>query len=249
MRKDIRLATVFTCSVLAGSVTLPVWAAPVTYLETGGTESVSLDPQGLLVLEDLGLTLVSGESTAPPAPGFTYGWALLPPDRPSGDRRTNFSFSYDADTSVYIPLAGTEEFVGTLLFDVDTAKLNLDPQLVLGDISVSFDDSFEFSAVDTATTNLRLFDVESSGAPIIDVDSQTWFLDDIDILATQEFSDFLIDAGAQQPIVGMKIAIARADRTFVPESDAASVPEMTSLAPLLGLGVWLLARFKRLKPV
>ena len=249
MRKDIGLATVIVCATLAGSIAQPAWAAPVTYLETGGKESVTLDPEGLSILEEIGLTFVSGENTAPPEPGFTYGWAQLPRSRSAAVRGTDFSFSYDADTGVYIPLAGTEEFVGTFLFDVDTTKLNLAPQLELGDISVRFDDSFQFFAVDTATTDLRFLNIDSSGSPIIDLESQSFVLENVDVLATQEFSDFLIDAGAEQSITGIRLATVRGDRTFVPESDAASVPEMTSLTPLLGLGVWLLARFKRLKHV
>ena len=235
--------------MIAGSVALPAWAAPVTYRETGGKDSINLDMEGLSVLEDVGLTFVSGEDTAMPEPGFTYGWALLPPNPSPDARGTDFTFSYDADTGVYFPVAGTEEFSGTLLFEVDSAKLNLGSQLVLGDLSVSFNDRFEFSIVETATTNLRLFDIVSSGAPAIDLESQSWILEKLEIYATQEFSDFLTSAGAEQSITGTRIAVVRGERTFVPESDATSVPEMTSLTPLLGLGVWLLARFKRLRPV
>ena len=248
MKRNVRLSALFAFSIIASSLTLPAWAAPVIYRETGGKESINLDPEGLSILEDVGLTFVSGENTALPAPGFTYGWALLPPNSSPNVRGTDFSFSYDADTDVYIPVAGTEEFSGTLLFEVDSTKLNLGSQLVLGNLSASFNDRFEFSAVDTATTNLRLFDVKSSGAPVIDVESQSWFLEDIEILATQEFSDFLNAAGAELSITGTRIATVRGDRVFVPENDTAkSVPEMTSLIGLFGFSGWMLAGFKRLQ--
>lgn len=248
MKKNVTLSALLVFSAMVSSVALPAWAVPVTYFETDGKESINLDLEGLSILENIGLTFVSSENTAAPAPGFTYGWALLPPSRFPGVRGTDFSFSYDADTDVYIPLAGTEEFSGTLLFEVDPTKLGLGSQLIVGDLSASFNDRFEFSAVDTATTNLRLFDVKSSGAPVIDVESQSWFLENIEILATQEFSDFLTAAGAERSITGTRIGTVRGDRIFLPENNAAkSVPEPTSLIGLLGLSGWLLAGLKRLR--
>jgi hypothetical protein len=211
---------------------LPVQAEPKVYQEVSGTESLRFDPEGLAVLESLGLSFAFAENTATPAPGFPIAADLLPPSSDPSVRGTSFTFSYDDETNVYIPLGGTEEFTGSIFFNVDTTKLNLDPQLEIGDLSVSFNPNFEFSITDTANTGLPVFDVESSGIPNVDLDSQTWTLEGLDLIASQEFSDFLVAAGASQPIVGLKIAEARGDRGFI-EVDATEVPEPSSAIAIL----------------
>ena len=44
-------------SVIAFNSVLPVKAEPVIYIETGGKESLSFDPDGLAILESIGLSL------------------------------------------------------------------------------------------------------------------------------------------------------------------------------------------------
>ncbi|MFN9732886.1 MAG: PEP-CTERM sorting domain-containing protein, partial [Microcystis sp.] len=55
-----------------------VLAKPVIYAETGGLESLILYPNGLAVLETIGLTLKSANSTTTPKPGYDIGALLLP---------------------------------------------------------------------------------------------------------------------------------------------------------------------------
>jgi hypothetical protein len=178
------------------------------YQVDSGKESFEFDPVGLDELESIGLTLSSVENTASPDSDYTYAFEL---------RDTDFTFSYDDESLTYTPLVPAEvDFTGSFFFDVDTTKLDLDPQLELGDLVLRSGDTAEFFFEDTETTNLPVFSFEASGSPVVDLESQSWAIDDIDLVITEEFSDFLVDAGASKPIAGLKIAEARTDREFSP---------------------------------
>jgi hypothetical protein len=81
--------------------------------------------------------------------------------------------------------------------------------------------------------------VNTFGAPTVDVEAGTWFLEPIELIFTQEFSDFLVDAALTQEtadqvvslIPGLKFGEARGDRGFVP-LETTSVPEPSSLLGL-----------------
>ncbi|AOY80739.1 PEP-CTERM sorting domain-containing protein [Moorena producens JHB] len=225
---------------------LPAQAQPILYQNTGGKESFRFDPDGRAVLESIGLSvdLESIESTAEPAPGFSFAFSLLPPSSDPSVRGTTLTFLYDDETDFYLPLGGTEEFFGNAFFDVDTTKLALEPQLEIGDFSIRFDSDFNFFVTDTANTGLRLFDVNSSGNPSIDLTTQTWRLEGIDLLISQEFSDFLVAAGASRPVVGLKILEGQADRSFV-EASSTQVPEPGSALAVLTAASAALAVGKR----
>ncbi|NEQ83920.1 MAG: PEP-CTERM sorting domain-containing protein [Moorea sp. SIO2I5] len=225
---------------------LPAQAEPIVYQETGGKESFRFDADGLAVLESIGLSIDLGsiESTAEPEPGFSFAFGLLPPSSDPSVRGTTSNFLYDDETDFYVPLGGAEEFFGNAFFDVDTTKLALEPQLEIGDFSITFDSNFEFFVTDTANTGLRLFDVDSPGDPIIDLTTQTWTLEDIDILISQEFSDFIVAAGASQPVAGLKIFEAQGNRTFV-EASSTEVPEPGSALAVLTAASAALAVGKR----
>ncbi|NEP53582.1 MAG: PEP-CTERM sorting domain-containing protein [Moorea sp. SIO3C2] len=213
---------------------LPAQAEFILYQETGGKESIRFDGDGRAVLESIGLSLDLGsiENTASPAPGFSFAFGLLPPSSDPSVRGSTFSFLYDDETDVYIPLSGTEELFGSVFFDVDTTKLSLEPQLEIGDFSIAFDANFDFFVTDTANTGLRLFDLDSSGSPSVDLTTQTSNLEDIELRISQEFSDFLVAAGASRPVAGLKIFEARGDRTFA-EPSSTEVPEPGSALALL----------------
>jgi hypothetical protein len=216
-------------SVIALNTVLPAQAEPQVYLEVGGRESIELNPDTLDILEDIGLTFVSANSTTPPAPGFSVGAALLPPSSVPGVRGTTFTFLYDDDPLLYVPLGGTEEFSGSFVFDVDTNKLSgLGTELTIGNFSNAFDETFSFFITDTLTTNLRILDVTSPGIPNVDLSSQTWVLEGLELFLSQEFSSFLETAGATQSVAGLKLADARGNRSFV----LVSVPEPSSAISL-----------------
>ncbi|MBG1264668.1 PEP-CTERM sorting domain-containing protein [Nostoc commune] len=211
---------------------LPAQAEAKVYQEVSGQENLRFNLQALSVLESLGLSLSSVESTATPDPGYTYAFKLLPPSSNPAVRGTSFTFSYDDETEVYIPLTPSEEFAGRITFDVDKTKLALNSPLEFGGLSIAFTPDFEFFASDPVTTNLRLFDVESSGNPSVNLDSQTWTLDTLKLNFSQEFSDFLIAAGADEPIKGLTFAEASGKRGFV-EVRATQVPEPSSALAIL----------------
>ena len=176
------------------------------YQVDSGKESFEFTPAGLDELESIGLTLASVENTALPAENYTYAFELSD---------TDFIFSYDDESLTYTPLVPAKvDFTGSFFFDVDTTKLNLEPQLEVGDLVLRSGDPPEFFFEDTVTTNLPVFSFEGSDSPVVDLESQSWAIDNIDLVITEEFSDFLVDAGASQPIAGLKIAEARTDREF-----------------------------------
>ncbi|WP_414755660.1 PEP-CTERM sorting domain-containing protein [Anabaena sp. CCY 9910] len=216
-------------SAIALNTVLPVHAEPQVYLEVGGRESLELNPDTLDILKDIGLTFLSSENTALPAPGFSIGSALLPPSSVPGVRGTTFTFLYEDDSLLYVPLGGTEEFSGSFAFSVDTSKLTgLGSELRIGNFSNAFDETFNFFITDTLTTNLRILDVTSSGVPKVDLNSRTWELEGLELFFSQEFSTFLERAGATRSVVGLKFADAKGDRSFVP----VSVPESSTVIPL-----------------
>ena len=178
------------------------------YQVDSGKESFEFDRAGLNELESIGLSLSSVENTASPDSNYNYAFELSD---------TDFIFSYDDESLIYEPLVPVEvDFTGSFFFDVDTTKLELEPQLELGDLVLRSGDSPEFFFEDTETTNLPVFSFEASGFPVVDLESQSWAIDDIDLVITEEFSDFLLDAGASKSIAGLKIAEARTDREFSP---------------------------------
>ena len=220
-------------SVITLNTFTSAMAEPQVYLEVGGRESLNLDTNTLAILEDIGLTLISAESTTEPASGFSIGSLLLPPSSDPEVRGTTFTFLYDDDPLLYVPLGGTEEFLGTFVFEVDTDQLSgLGTELTIGNFSNGFDETFSFSLIDTATTGLPVLDVTSSGIPDVDLETQTWMLEGLELFFSQEFSDFLEAAGATQSVVGLKLADAKGDRSFVLASSV-STPEPTTTVALL----------------
>ena len=211
---------------------LPAQAEAKVYQEVSGQENLRFDSETLSVLKSLGLSLAKVESTAIPVPGYTYAFKLLPPSSNPAVRGSSFTFSYDDETNVYIPLTPSEEFAGTIAFDVDNTKLALNSPLKFGGLSIAFTPDFEFFASDLVTTNLRLFDVESSGNPSVNLDSQTWTLDTLKLNFSQEFSDFLIAAGADKSVKGLNFAEASGKRGFV-EARVTKVPEPSSALAIL----------------
>lgn len=226
-----------TTTVLV-SAPLPVKAEARVYEFVSGKESIRFDAEGLDVLESLGLSLASVENTAVPAPGYTYGFDLLPASSaPNGD--STFTFSYDDVTGEFIPLGGTVDLIGSVFFDVDTTKLNLPPQLEVGDFSA--EPSVDLNVRDTANTGLPIFTLIPTAPVDVDLDSQTVTLN-FDMLASQEFSDFLVTAGASTQIAGLKLGEIQGDRNI---AGVAEVPEPSSVLAVLTAASAALAIGKR----
>lgn len=228
------------------TINTPAVAEPRLYLETGGQESLNLDPNGLAILEGIGLTLSSANSTTTPKPGFDIGALMLPPSSTPGVRGTTAVFLYDDDDGFYFPVSGTEEFLGTLVFDVDNNLLpGLDSQFVFGNFSNIFDETFTTVIRDTSGISLPpLFpalEVANDRPPNVDLTTGTWFLEDIEIVISQELSDFLVAAGASQSVAGVPFAEARGDRTFV----LLSVPEPSMITAILTTGLAAFSLRKR----
>lgn len=238
-------------SVIFLNTVLPAQAEAQVYSEVGGKESLELNTKTLNILEDIGLSFISADSTATPAPGFSIGSALVPPSSTPGVRGTTFTFLYDQEQEppLYVPLSGTEEFSGSFTFDVDTNKLNgLGSEFKIGNFSNAFDENFSFSITDTLTTNLPILDVASSGIPDVDLNSQTWELQGLELFLSEEFSNFLETAGATQSVTGLKFADAKGNRSFV----LVSVPEGSNGIPLfifisIGGAIALRNRFVKVK--
>jgi hypothetical protein len=227
-------ATVAVCTPL------PVMAQARIYKEISGKENLNFNAETLNILESVGLSLDSVENTATPDPGYSYAVALLPPSSNPNIRGTSFTFSYDDVTKTYIPISGSEEFSGTIKFNVDTNKLALPSQFTIGGLSTTFGPDFRFFATDP-TSGLRLFDVESSGNPNINLDSQTWTLDGLRLNFSQEFNDFLASAGAKTQVTGLNFANAQGQRAFR-EVGTTKVPEPSSMVAILIVGAALARR-------
>lgn len=168
--------------------------------------------------------------------------ALLPPSSDPNVLDTDFQFRYDPETGVYIPLGEIERFSGRVFFNVDTNKLNLSSQSVDFNVfAIDFTPGFDFYV---ESNGLRLFDVDSSGSPTFDLNTNTWTLQNIDLLASQEFSDFLVAAGASTPIVGLKLGEAQGERAFI-DVAATKVPEPGTALAILTAASAALAVGKR----
>lgn len=228
-------------SVITLNTVTSALAEPVIYIETGGTESLNFDPEGLAILESIGLSFQFMTSTDTPAPGYDHAFDILPPSSDPNVRGTNWLFSYDAETGDYREISGTTEFTGSIFFTVDQTRLNLPPIFEIGELSAFFEinddpnipQPFFVFLRDTANTGLSVLTTQQPGFPNVDLETQTWSLEPLGILITQEFSDFLIAAGATQSVEGVQVAVSRADRTFAP---VAVVPEPTSVLGILTIG-------------
>jgi hypothetical protein len=222
------------------SVSLPAKAEFMPYRFVSGKESIRLDLDTINSLEAIGLTLSGIDELVPPATGYDFAWPVVHPPTASGDRGTTFEFLFDEETDTFLPTSGTIEFNGSFFFEVDPTRYSLTSPLQLGELSVFFTDLFSFFAIDTITTNVPIMSVNTFGAPTVDVEAGTWFLEPIELIFTQEFSDFLVDAALTQEtadqvaslIPGLKIGEARGDRGFVP-LEVNSVPEPSSLVGIL----------------
>ena len=248
------LLSVTTAAIATVVISLPAQADFRSYRFVSGKESIRLDDEALNSLEDIGLELLMIDNLVPPATGFDFGWPVVPPATTPGDRGTTFEFLYDEDLDIFLPTSGTIEFNGSFSFALDPTRFSLPSPLELGDLSVFFIEGdpnspfpFEFFATDTVTTNLPIMSVNTFEAPTVDLENRTWFLEPIELIFTQEFSDFLADAAITQEaadqvaslIPGLKIGEARGDRGFVP------VPEpSTLLAILMVTGTALMGRKK-----
>lgn len=244
------LLTVAAAAIAAVSISLPAKAQEFRpYRFVSGQESIRLDPDALNSLEDIGLTLSRTDNLVPPATGFDFAWPVVPPAANPGDRGTTFEFLFDEETDTFVPTSGTIEFNGAFSLEVDPTKFNLESPLKLGELSVFFDENFEFFATDTVTTDLPILSVNTFEAPTIDLENGTWALEPIELIFTPEFSDFLVNVATTQEVAdrvaslipGLKLGEARGDRGFAP-SEAASVPEPSSLlAIFMVMGTALVA--------
>ncbi|MCC5666491.1 PEP-CTERM sorting domain-containing protein [Nostoc sp. CHAB 5784] len=214
-----------TTTVLV-SAPLAAHAESKVYKFVSGYESIRLNTSTLEELESLGLSLTSVENTAVPAPGYTYGLKYVP--SPLGN---DFNFSYDELTNEFESISGTVDLTGSIFFDVDTTKLNLPPQLELGDLFA--EPALDFNVTDTVTTGLPIFTLVGSAPTNVDLQNQTVRLN-FDAFITQEFSDFLVAAGATKQIAGLKLAEIQGDRTItqVPEPGTALAILMAASAAL-----------------
>ncbi|MCA2813439.1 MAG: PEP-CTERM sorting domain-containing protein [Microcystis sp. M090S1] len=232
-------------SLIAGITTLTVSSSPakaefLPYRFVSGKESIRLDATTLISLEAIGLTLSNIDELVPPATGYEFAWPVVPPSTILGNRGTTFEFLFDQETDTFLPTSGTIEFSGVFSFAVDPTRYSLISPLELGELSVFFTDYFSFFAIDTVTTNVPILSVNTFSAPTVDVEAGTWFLEPIELIFTQEFSDFLVHAALTQEtadqvasvIPGLKFGEARGDRGFVPLKTT-SVPEPSSLLGLL----------------
>jgi hypothetical protein len=232
----ILLGLVTTVAVYAP---LPVQAETKVYEFVSGKESLRLDAEGFEVLESLGLSLASVENTAVPAPGYTYAFGLLPRSSEPSVPGSTYTFSYDDVTGEFISLGGTVDFTGSVFFNVDTTQLALPPQLEVGDFSA--DPSVNFDIRDTANTGLPIFTLEPSAPVNVDLENQTVRLN-FDMFASQEFSDFLVAAGASTPITGLKLGELQGDRVI---AEVSEVPEPSSALVILTAASAALAVGKR----
>lgn len=222
---------------------LPAQAEAKIYQNISGHEDFILDPEGLAVLDSIGLSLTALNNGGNPAPGYDFSLELLPPSS-DPDVRGSFSFfSYDAETKDYNFLGEREEFVGSLLFEVDTKKLALNSLLEIGNLSVSYFPTGEVLVADTISIGLPLFiplpaDLTVPFVPTVDLTTQTLVYDNVNFFTTQEFSDFLVAAGATTPVAGIKLAAGRLGRGFVEvdtttPSEPTPVPEPSTLLGVL----------------
>ncbi|AUB44006.1 hypothetical protein COO91_10220 (plasmid) [Nostoc flagelliforme CCNUN1] len=206
MRNYIFAGILGLTTAVAVSVPLSVQAQAKVYKFVDGYESIRFDTEALEELQSLGLSLASVQNTAVPALGYTYAVGYVP--SPVGN---DYSFSYDEITQEFTSLSGTVDFTGSIFFNVDTDKLNLPPQLELGNLSA--EPAVDFNVKDTVTTGLPIFALVPTAPVNVDLNNQTVKLN-FAAFATQEFSDFLVSAGATKPIAGLKLGDVQGDRTI-----------------------------------
>ena len=238
-------------SLLSGLIVIPslfcVTSSPAQaefelYQEIGGRDNVRPLEESVDLLSGLGLTLEFGESETSPRPDYPFAWGLLPPPESPSQRGTTAQFLYDPDIDVHMPLSGLEAFEGRLNFSVDTDVLDLPSPFVVGNFSVGFDEQFNFSAVDTFNTGLTLFEISSPNTPVVDLDQEIWTLDPINVVISQEFSDFLMAAGASESTAGLQFAEILAERYFT-QLSTTKTPEPSSRTLIIGgLFVWCIQR-------
>ncbi|MEQ8971997.1 MAG: hypothetical protein RIE73_16575 [Coleofasciculus sp. C1-SOL-03] len=240
MRKHILSILLGLATTTTLSTPLPVQAEPQVYQLVSGKENLRLNEETFNVLESLGLSLASLENTVTPDPGFTVALPLLPPSDDPNVRGTTFTFSYDDETNTFIPLSGVEAFASRVIFNVNTAQLALEPQLVIGELSTAFSPDFEFFLfTGTIGNGLRLFDVVSPRPPLVDLENQIITPQSTEVRISQEFSDLLMAAGATESVAGLKIADVTGDKRFV-EISTTKVPEPGSaIAILMVIGATL----------
>lgn len=224
----------------------PVKASNIIFKEVSGQDSSILYRSGLDALSNIGLNFARVQSTATPVrePEFNYniGFAILPPSSDSSVRGTTYTFMYDETTEQTIPLFGKEEFIGNLLFDVDTSKLNIadrylneDNQLDLGNFSINISfDLTKFQATifltNTISNNLPLLNIIPFTQLMVNLKERSLYFR-FEATITQEFSDFLMDAGATKSVAGVKVLEGRGDRYFV-EVSPENIPESNSVLAL-----------------
>lgn len=227
-----------TTTVAALFTPLPAQAEPKIYQNVSGQENFRLSQEFLDAMESIGLTLAEVDTPSVPVEGYDFAYKFIPPSSDPNVRGSNSFFTYDAETDEYFSLPGSnEEFVGSLIFDVDQDKLVLGPQVEIGDFSVEFDETGEVSITDTITTRVSVSTifVPPTFEPIVDLENKTLTYEGVDAIATQEFSDFFEAAGATTSIAGLTVAEGRLDRGFIEVSPTA-VPE-TDVAPVILIGV------------
>lgn len=196
-----------------------VLAAPTVFEVTSGVESLTFPDESLSLLEDVGLTLTRVEQTTPSLGGYDYGFDLVPPPA------TTSKISVDFETGQYAFLGGVEQLIGSVIFEVDTDKLDLDPTLELGDFLIALESTEQVRVIDTISTDLPILDIFPSSSPVFDFEEQSWVIDPVDVLASQEFSDFLIAAGSTTDIAGERLVVGRLDRGFQAIDTPTSIPE------------------------
>lgn len=228
---------------------LPAQAEPRLFQNVGGTEFINLDRSGLDVFESIGLSLSAVNSSSEPPPGFDVALDLLPPSSDPTVRGTQFFFTVDDETSEFAFLGDREEFSGSLLFDVDTALLNLGPTLELGNFSAIYLPTGEVFLQDNLSTGLPLFFPSIEGGDFsIDFATSTSLYENVDFLVTPQFSDFLLQAGASRSVAETRIASGDLFRQFAPvEETAEQVPEADLLWALMLFGTGAICFKAKLK--
>lgn len=184
------------------STQLSVQAATMTYQVQSGTTTVSLDKEAL---SPFGLS-------------YKLDLDIIPPSNNPGIVGTNFTFSYDDQTKVFIPLSGAIEHTGSVAFNVDQAQLALLSPFEIGNFSLEFDDAGYYLR-DNVSTGQRLFDLKINNAPTFD--GTNLLIEGADVAFSQDFDTILDNAaGYDVDIAGLTVAQARVSATAVPEPEA-----------------------------
>jgi len=220
-------STLLGLSAATVFIATPALAELNIYRATGGSEALRFNPDALERLSSLGLSLGPIESTAPDIEGYDFS---------IGVTATNYKFGFDPETGEYqtvVPFNETvDDFTGSFFFKVDTERLDLPELLEIGDFAVRGQTNPPGAfVIDRANTGLRVFDLAVSGRPRVDFENQNWIFEGIQVIFTEEFSNFLLDAGIEESTAGLVIAEARGDRSFVLDTPQ-SVPENNTVIPL-----------------